>query len=128
MTLRVLSIRQPWAWAIFHAGKDIENRGWMTDYRGTIAIQAGKNPAPGAREKLHAMGIDVPDSLPTCVVLGVVDLADIVKESASRWAVDDHWHWQFTNPRPLDDPVPLLGRQSLFRAPADVEQAVMAQL
>ena len=24
-----ISIRQPWAWAIFHAGKDIENRGPM---------------------------------------------------------------------------------------------------
>lgn len=23
-----LSIRQPWAWAILHAGKDIENRSW----------------------------------------------------------------------------------------------------
>ena len=23
-----LSIRAPWAWAIFHAGKDIENRTW----------------------------------------------------------------------------------------------------
>lgn len=25
-----LSIRQPWAWAILHAGKDIENRDWHT--------------------------------------------------------------------------------------------------
>ena len=29
--MKALSIRQPWAWAILHAGKDIENRDWRTD-------------------------------------------------------------------------------------------------
>lgn len=40
-TLRALSIRQPWAWAITHAGKRIENRSWSTNYRGPILIHAG---------------------------------------------------------------------------------------
>jgi hypothetical protein len=26
--MKALSIRQPWAWAILHAGKDVENRDW----------------------------------------------------------------------------------------------------
>ncbi len=26
--MKALSIRQPWAWAILHAGKDVENRSW----------------------------------------------------------------------------------------------------
>lgn len=25
---RCLTLRQPWAWAVCHAGKDVENRGW----------------------------------------------------------------------------------------------------
>jgi hypothetical protein len=29
-----LSIRQPWAWLICHAGKNIENRPWRTQFRG----------------------------------------------------------------------------------------------
>jgi len=42
-----LSVRQPWAWAIIHAGKDIENRSWHAVDRGTmrrgrIAIHAAK--------------------------------------------------------------------------------------
>lgn len=37
-----LSIRQPWAWAILHAGKRIENRTWKTFHRGEILIHAGK--------------------------------------------------------------------------------------
>lgn len=28
MLYPVISIRQPWAWAILHAGKDVENRTW----------------------------------------------------------------------------------------------------
>ena len=26
MTMLAVSIRQPWAWAVIHAGKDVENR------------------------------------------------------------------------------------------------------
>lgn len=26
--MKVLTVRQPWAWAIIHGGKDIENRSW----------------------------------------------------------------------------------------------------
>lgn len=40
MTMRALSIRQPWAWAILHAGKDIENRPRRTHLRGRILIHA----------------------------------------------------------------------------------------
>lgn len=39
--LPILSIRQPWAWAILHAGKDIENRSWSTRVRGRVLIHAG---------------------------------------------------------------------------------------
>lgn len=37
---RALSIRQPWAWAILNAGKDIENRPRRYHYRGPICIHA----------------------------------------------------------------------------------------
>lgn len=38
----VLSIRQPWAWLIVNAGKDIENRSWRTKVRGRVLIHAAK--------------------------------------------------------------------------------------
>ena len=38
----VLSIRQPWAWLILNAGKDIENREWPTRFRGRVLIHASK--------------------------------------------------------------------------------------
>lgn len=42
--MRALSIRQPWAWAILHAGKRIENREWRypPSYRGPLLIHAAK--------------------------------------------------------------------------------------
>ena len=41
--MRILTVRQPWAWAIIHGGKDVENRvrNIAGGYRGPVAIQAG---------------------------------------------------------------------------------------
>jgi len=41
--MRILTVRQPWAWAIVHGGKDVENRvrNIAGDYRGPVAIHAG---------------------------------------------------------------------------------------
>jgi hypothetical protein len=38
--MKVIVIRQPWAWLIVHGFKDIENRSWRTRYRGMLLIQA----------------------------------------------------------------------------------------
>ncbi|WP_120338109.1 hypothetical protein [Cryobacterium soli] len=41
--MRVITVKQPWAWAIVHGGKDVENRvrNLAGDYRGPLAIHAG---------------------------------------------------------------------------------------
>jgi hypothetical protein len=44
--MKALSIRQPWAWLILHAGKDIENRDRKPrnpalHFRGSFLIHAG---------------------------------------------------------------------------------------
>lgn len=40
--MKALSIKQPWAWLIVRGLKDIENRQWLTNYRGDILIHASK--------------------------------------------------------------------------------------
>ena len=42
--MRVLTVRQPWAWAIIHGGKDVENRvrNIAGAYRGPVAIHVAK--------------------------------------------------------------------------------------
>lgn len=41
--MKSLTVLQPWAWAIFHGGKDVENRpqNLAATYRGPLAIHAG---------------------------------------------------------------------------------------
>lgn len=43
--MRILTVRQPWAWAIFHGGKDVENRtrNLAGDYRGPVAIHVAQS-------------------------------------------------------------------------------------
>ena len=58
--MRVLTVRQPWAWAIIHGGKDVENRtrNLAGAYRGPVAIHvAGKYAEAGSicrRSTKHA--------------------------------------------------------------------------
>lgn len=42
--MRILTVRQPWAWAIVHGGKAVENRSRNIagGYRGPVAIHAAK--------------------------------------------------------------------------------------
>jgi hypothetical protein len=39
--VKALTVQQPWAWAIVHGGKDVENRTQAWSYRGPLAIHAG---------------------------------------------------------------------------------------
>jgi len=41
--MKALSICQPWAWLIVQGFKDVENRSWKTNYRGTLLIHASKS-------------------------------------------------------------------------------------
>lgn len=81
-----ISIQQPWAWAIFNAGKDIENRDWMTDIRGKVLIHTGKKWDLSAVECLYeAFDIVVPVGLQTGGIIGTVDIIDCVQKSGSPW-------------------------------------------
>ena len=101
-----LSIKQPWAWLILHAGKDIENRTWRTRYRGPLLIHAGKS-IDAAYRREDCDGMDFGG------IVGVVDLLDCVEASDSRWFTGPVG-WVLGNPRDL----PFLasrGRQGLWR-------------
>lgn len=39
--VKVLTVRQPWAWAIAYGGKDVENRTTLWRYRGWVLTHAG---------------------------------------------------------------------------------------
>jgi hypothetical protein len=105
-----ISIRQPWAWAIFNAGKDVENRSWNTEYRGRLWIQAGKVFDYQAPSEIAKGAADSPRGY----LLGHVDLVDCVRNHRSAWADRGQFHWLITNPVLLPEPIPFRGLQGLF--------------
>jgi hypothetical protein len=103
----VLTVRQPWACAIFRAGKDVENRGRPTNYRGRLWIHAGLSTDRQKADKWATKhDIWLPEEpLPRGYILGSVELEDCAEESRSIWAIDDNYFWVLSNPRVLHHPV-----------------------
>jgi len=88
-----LSIRQPWAWLILYAGKDIENRDWPAKYRGPFLIHASKgmtrdeyeNGVNTLEEIRPSLVLPPFEDLPRGGIVGSAVLADCVRESDSPW-------------------------------------------
>ncbi|WP_026986538.1 ASCH domain-containing protein [Fodinicurvata fenggangensis] len=102
-----LSIRQPWAWAILHAGKDIENRDWRTRYRGPVCIHAAKGCT---QEEFYSaascIGWErIPASSPRDFlrggIIGTAEIIDCVEVSDSPWFVG-RFGFVLANARPVD--------------------------
>ncbi|WP_374374415.1 ASCH domain-containing protein [Dongia sp.] len=55
--MKALSVRQPWAWAIMHAGKTIENRDWGPHYPALREAREMVKRPGGTRVALHASSI-----------------------------------------------------------------------
>jgi len=121
--MRALSIRQPWAWAILHAGKDVENRSWHNKHTvGTIAVHASMGLDP--LEKLPR-GVRRPsgDELVRGAIVGVVDVVEVVENCRSRW-FKGPLGWVLRNPRPLQRPVRCKGGLGLWEVPARLARAI----
>lgn len=106
-----LTVRQPWAWAIFYATpiKDIENRDWKTSIRARVAIHAAKGMTEqeyvAAYRYCGARGVIIP--LPTLLlrgrVLGTVQIANCVEQSDSPW-FEGRYGFVLRDPQPLAIP------------------------
>jgi len=143
--MRILTVRQPWAWAIIHGGKDVENRvrNIAGGYRGPVAIHAGLaydnqwNSYPLALKMNHHEGVHEdpqPWRAHLGAILGVVDLVDVHDlDSAAcyddtEWAEDGMYHLVLANPRPLTTPIPFRGALGLRRLDEETTAAVWSQI
>jgi len=112
-----LSIRQPWAWAILHAGKDIENRTWGTGYRGPLLIHAGKTVDDLAAwdwiEDISGMRPPVPQEIRRGGIVGMVEMVGCITEHPSAW-FEGPVGFVLRNPRRLLF-VPCRGQLGIFR-------------
>ena len=114
----VLTVRQPWAWAIIHAGKDVENRSWRTKHRGLLLIHAGQRFDPAGEAFIRELGLNMTEEARiTGRIIGSVDVMDVVRDYDSVWA--DLWHWVLASQAPAVRPLECKGRLSLFAAPPE---------
>jgi hypothetical protein len=117
--LKALSVRQPYAWAIIHGGKDVENRSWHSPFRGRVLVHAGRHwHAVGPQELSRRMGVEVPADLPLGGIVGMVEIVDCVDAHESRW-FEGPWGFVLRNPRPLPF-VPCAGHLGFYDVPAEV--------
>jgi hypothetical protein len=72
--IKALTLIQPWATLIADGRKLIETRSWSTDYRGLLAIHAGKKLD---REAAERFGYD-PDALPRGQIVALAELWECV--------------------------------------------------
>lgn len=110
--MKALSGRQPWWWAILHAGKRIENRVWNTTYRGPILLHAAKgctrDEFDGAVEWMVSAGVvDKVWTIPALKrmqrggIVGRARIIDVIQPASSDVGpcncarhpeVDGRWH------------------------------------
>lgn len=126
-----ISIRQPWAWLILHAGKDIENRDWATKVRGRVLIHASKGMT--GVEYVDALNfarvaradMEPPPPPVTCPgvngierggIVGSVEIVDCVDGSESPWFMG---RYGFALRNPIILPfLPYKGALGFFRVQA----------
>jgi hypothetical protein len=140
-----LTVRQPWAAAIAHFGKNVENRTWSTRYRGPLLIHAGL-AAPNLLDLVEAAEISgkplselAAASQTFGAVVAVAELSGICHPAAVRvngcgcgpWAERGRFHWRLANIRTLRTPQPMRGHLGLWMPhaadAADLAAAVEAR-
>jgi len=126
--MKCITIRNPWAWAIIFAGKDVENRSWPTRVRGRVAVHVSASMTrddyrfavefiAGIAPQLQVPGFA--DMQPLLGhIIGTVEVVDSVRTSTSPWYMGDHAH-VLARPVPCT-PIPYKGRLGYFEIPADL--------
>ncbi len=123
-TIKALSIRQPWAWLILWAGKDIENRSRRFNFRGRFLVHASggmtRNEYLAVLLFLQQRGLPVPEGLvfedlKRGGIVGSVELVDCLEASESPWYMGQK-ALVLKDPEPLPF-IPCSGRLGLFDVP-----------
>lgn len=118
-----LSVRQPWASAIVHGVKDIENRDWSTETRGFVCIHASRWTHKNFAEDTNDFWSLVSDRRITAelpkinnehfgAIIGVAEIVDCVRRSSSPWFVG-RYGFVLAKAMPVD-PIPVNGQLGFF--------------
>lgn len=133
--MKAITVYPVWAWAIVHGHKRVENRTWRTHHRGPMLIHASapssdaRRSDAAARAALSFLGVEVPDSVPTAAIVGLVELADVVayedlgEKGADPLATGPQC-WILRGALAFKSPIPARGRQQLWTFSVDDQNAL----
>jgi hypothetical protein len=129
--IRALTLLQPWASLIAVGAKRLETRSWRTNYRGPLAIHAGKGcdawsravwRLPAVQTALGRAGIVEETDLPRGCVIAVCELSDCFPileppaepECSFGVYTPGRFAWKLTHVRPLPWPILMRGLCGLW--------------
>lgn len=125
--MRALTIRQPWAAAIAHQAKRVENRSWKLPAKhegARILIHAGAQPDRNA--EVFGEHLDVYSA--------VVAVATITGchwsnewQCCGYWAFEQTYHWTLADVTALPEPVPAKGALGFWTPDEETVNAVLRQ-
>jgi hypothetical protein len=138
MSMRALTLTQPWATLVVIGAKRVETRSWRTAGRGPLAIHAAKGFPRAARDLCEAApfcdalgGLSAGD-LPRGMLLGTVEVLGCVPTDGPEAELLDErerafgdyspgrWAWLLSGHRAFDEPVPMSGALGIWRVPEDL--------
>ncbi|MFE9286631.1 ASCH domain-containing protein [Streptomyces olivaceus] len=127
--MKALTIRQPWAGAIAHGTKRVENRTWKlpAKYEGArILIHAGAQPDRHAQ--VYGEHLDVYSAIVAVATITGCHYDNGNQVCCSYWAQPGLYHWTLADVTALPEPVPAKGALGFWTADDDVLAAIQAQL
>lgn len=92
--MKAITLIQPWATLVALGEKRIETRSWKTNFRGELAIHAGKRIDKGVfnqpfyNEVLKKYGI-TPDNIKTSAIIATCKIADVIKTESLRYRISE---------------------------------------
>lgn len=131
--IRALTIRPPWsdliALADEQVAKRVENRSWLTSWRGTLLIHAGLTLDRQALT-LEAVQSALADTYTPRHghVVAVAELTDIHGDDGpcTPWSAPGAFHWTLRNVHVLHQPVKATGTQGLWKPSRTLLDAITA--
>jgi hypothetical protein len=150
--MKVLSVKNPWAYLIAWGAKNVENRTWKTPYRGELYIHCSgidlvdfhinylpeeiqdywqanwkaeiekqsyeMQPATKIIFAMNELNAKIQKEgsffYKSGLIIGKVNLVDIVKDSQSIWAEPNAYHWILENPVLLETPIQAKGKLGIW--------------
>lgn len=130
--IRVMTVRQPHAWALVAGHKDVENRPRPAPGSMVVGVLAGLRFDPPLR-----VPVDEPEVYVHGAVIGAVtvngsheyapaDTYQGCRSCVSGWAehIEGRHHWMVSRAVMLPQPIPMRGNLSMPYAPAEVDSAI----